>query len=151
MITVRPALPADASAMSALLIASITELCTADHENRPDALNRWLGNKTPEGVLQWFDNPDNRLFVVERYGVVAAVGAFNVHREVILNYVSPLHRFRGASKALLGAMEEALGPGEAMLTSTKTAHRFYLAQGWADTGEIDREGGMVAYPMRKTL
>ena len=151
MITVRPAVPADAPAMSTLLVASITELCVADHQNRPEALQPWLRNKTPAGVLNWFANPDNRLFVAERYGVLAAAGGFNTSREVILNYVSPLHRFRGASKALLAAMEEALGPGDATLTSTKTAHRFYLAMGWADTGEIDRDGGMVAYPMRKRL
>ena len=49
------------------------------------------------------------------------------------------------------AMEAALGPGEAALTSTLTAHRFYLARGWTDAGEVERYAGMIAHPMRKTL
>ena len=40
---------------------------------------------------------------------------------------------------------------EARLTSTLTAHRFYLSRGWADAGDVERYAGMVAYPMRKTL
>jgi hypothetical protein len=151
VIVIRPAVPADAPPMSTLLIASITELCTADHQGRPEALDPWLANKTPEGVLRWFANPDNRLFVAERDGALAAAGAVNINREIILNYVSPAHRFVGVSKALLQAMEAALGPGDATLTSTATAHRFYLAMGSTDTGQIDRDGGTVTYPMRKVL
>jgi hypothetical protein len=65
--------------------------------------------------------------------------------------VSPEHRFVGASTALLAAMEATLGPGEATLTSTATAHRFYLARGWTDAGEVERYAGMAAYPMRKRI
>jgi GNAT superfamily N-acetyltransferase len=137
--------------MSALLIASITELCVLDHGNRPEALGPWLANKTPEGVARWFANPDSRLFVAERDGGLAAVGGVNGRREITLNYVSPAHRFAGVSKALLTAMETALGPGDARLTSTVTAHRFYRTMGWTDTGELERDGGMVAHPMRRML
>ena len=151
MISVRPAVLADAEAMSDLLVASITALCVEDHGNRPDAVVPWLANKTPEGVRKWFANPESRLFVAEDDGALAAVGAFNRKREIILNYVSPEHRFFGASTALLAEMEAQLGPGEARLTSTATAHRFYLARGWADAGEIERYAGMAAYPMRKML
>jgi hypothetical protein len=151
VISVRPAVLADADAMSDVLVASITALCVEDHGNRPEAVARWLANKTPEGVRTWFGNPENRMFVAEHDGVVSAAGGFNTRREIILNYVSPEHRFVGASSALLAAMEAALGPGEATLTSTATAHRLYLRRGWTDTGEIDRYAGMIAYPMRKRL
>ncbi len=151
MIRVRAATRDDAGAMSDLLIASITALCVEDHQSRPDAVARWLANKTPEGVLKWFDNPSNGIFVAERDAAIAAVGAFNTKREIILNYVSPEHRFAGVSKALLVAMEQALGPGEATLTSTATARRFYRAMGWSETGETEHWAGMVAYPMRKQL
>jgi GNAT superfamily N-acetyltransferase len=137
--------------MSDVLIASITALCVADHGNRPEALSRWCANKSPAGVLAWFDNPDNRLFVAERDGAIAAVGGINLEREIILNYVSPDHRFTGVSTALLDAMEQALGPGEATLGSTATAHRFYLRRGWTDTGAREPYAGMVAWPMRKLL
>ena len=151
MIAVRLARLDDAEAMSDLLVASITALCVSDHGNRPDAVRPWLSNKTPDGVRAWFANPENRLFVVEHDGALAAVGCCNTAREIILNYVSPEHRFAGASTALLGAMEAELGPGDATLTSTGTAHRFYLARGWQDAGEVERYAGMIAYPMRKRL
>ena len=151
MIGVRPARVEDAEAMSALLVASISELCQADHQGQPEALGRWLGNKTPDGVRGFFANPDNRLFVAEQGGALAAVGGCNSGREIILNYVAPAYRFSGASTALLAAMEAALGPGEATLSSTLTALRFYLRRGWSETGALDRYAGMIAYPMRKQL
>ena len=73
MITVRPAEPADAEAMSTVLIASIRDLCTADHRNDPEILAGWLRNKTPEMVLRMFDNPGALLLVAEHDGKVAAV------------------------------------------------------------------------------
>ena len=151
MISVRPAVLADAEAMSDLLIASITALCVEDHQNRAEAVVPWLANKTPEGVRSWFASPAGRLFVAEHDGVIAAAGGINAKREIVLNYVSPEHRFVGASSALLAAMEAALGPGEARLSSTVTAHRFYLSRGWTDAGAIERYAGMIAYPMRKLL
>jgi len=151
VIRVRPATRDDAQPMSDLLVASITALCVADHQNRPDAVSRWLANKTPEGVLRWFDTPENSVFVAERDATLAAVGAFNTRRQIILNYVSPEHRFAGVSTALLAAMEEALGPGETKLSSTQTARRFYRARGWEETGAVDHWAGMTAYPMHKRL
>ena len=151
MIRVRAATRDDAAAMSDVLIASITVLCVEDHQNRAETISRWLANKTPQGVLDWFDNPDNRIFVAEHDGALAAAGAFNTRRQIILNYVSPQHRFTGVSKALLLAMEEALGPGEATLSSTATARRFYRARGWSEIGEAEHWAGMLAYPMRKHI
>ena len=151
MIRVRAATRDDAAAMSDVLIASITVLCVEDHQNRAETVSRWLANKTPEGVLDWFDNPDNRIFVAEHDGALAAAGAFNTRRQIILNYVSPEHRFAGVSTALLRALETELGPGEAHLASTVTAHRFYRRRGWIDSGKIERDAGMITYPMRKIL
>jgi hypothetical protein len=151
VIVVRPAMVSDAEAMSDVLVASITALCIADHQNMPDTMSRWLANKSPDGVRQWFANPQNRLFVAERDGALAAAGGINTARQVILNYVSPEHRFAGVSTALLAAMEAALGPGEATLDSTATARRFYRARGWSDAGAPRQWAGMLAYPMRKRL
>ena len=151
MITVRRAAPEDAPAMSAVLIASITELCAADHRDDPAALSSWLANKTPAGVGQWFANPVNTILVAERAGEIAACGAFNTDRMIILNYVAPNHRFRGVSKALLAAMEAALGPGEATLDSTLTARPFYLAAGWEEAGQAKVYRLVDGYPMRKLL
>lgn len=151
MIAIRRAVPADAPAMSEVLIASITELCTADHHDDVAVLGRWLANKTPEGIGKWFANPANTLLLAERDGEAAAVGGYNTDRTIILNYVSPRHRFAGVSKAMLAALEAGLGAGEARLDSTHTARPFYLAAGWEELGPTGPCGVVPGYRMRKTL
>ena len=154
MILVREAEPADAAQMSAVLTASIRDLCTADHRNDPTILAGWLRNKTPEMVLQMFDNPNAQLFVAEHDGTIAAVGCVNGTDEIGLNYVDPAHRFSGVSKALLAALEDHIrqsGATRARLTSTGTARRFYLASGWHDAGPGEDDRGMLCYPMEKSL
>jgi hypothetical protein len=151
VILVRPATLDDVPAMSAVLIGSITELCVADHRNNPEALASWLANKTPEGVSKWFANAANTLLVAERVGELAAVGAYNTERKIILNYVSPKHRFMGVSKAMLAGLEAGLGPGEATLDSSKTARRFYLDAGWMESGPPEPYKFVPGYPMRKLL
>ena len=154
MIAIRPAGPADAPAMSAVLTASIRDLCTADHRNDPEILAGWLRNKTPEMVLEMLERPGAQFLVAEHDGEIAAVGCLNGPDEIGLNYVAPAHRFRGASKALLAALEERIrqsGAAVATLTSTGTAHRFYLANGWEDAGPAEADRGMLCYPMEKRL
>lgn len=150
----RLATRADIPAMSRVLIASITELCDADHGDDPEIIDHWTSNKTPDGIARWFDNPENTLYVAERLGEVAAVGCTASDGSIRVNYVAPAHRFRGVSKALLAAMEEDLrtkGTAEAHLESTQTAHRFYLSAGWVDAGAIDAGGRVPGYPMHKRL
>ena len=151
MITVRRARLDDAPAMSAVLIASITELCETDHKNNPDAIAAWTANKTPAALGGWFANPSNTLLVAERDGEIAAVGGYNSDRTIIVNYVSPRHRFAGVSKAMLAGLEAGLGPGEAILESTATARRFYLGAGWQEAGPPVPHKFVPGYPMRKLL
>jgi hypothetical protein len=134
-----------------VLRASIIELCAADHHNDAGSLSAWLANKTLDGVGSWLTNADNTTLVADLDGELAAAGAFNRSREIILNYVAPAHRFRGVSSALLAAMEHGLGPGEAALSSTATARAFYRSRGWIETGATESWAGMTAYPMRKML
>lgn len=154
MIAIRPAAPADAAAMSAVLTASIRELCAADHRNDPEILAGWLRNKTPEMVLKMLERPGAQFLVAERDGEIAAVGCLTGIDEIGLNYVAPAHRFHGISKALLAALEERIrqsGAVVATLTSTGTAHRFYLANSWEDAGPAEADRGMLCYPMEKRL
>lgn len=152
--SVREATPADAEAMSRVLIASITALCGSDHGGVRDNLDGWLANKSPAGVRAWFDNPENRLLVAERDGQVVGVGGFNERGEVMLNYVAPEVRFSGVSTALLAAAEKAMraqGHDRATLTSTATAHAFYVARGWRDDGPPKSRFGVCVHPMTKSL
>ena len=140
--------------MSAVLMASIAELCSLDHGNDPAAIATWTANKTPDGVSAMLRNPQAELFVAEHDGAIAAVGCILGGREVGLNYVHPSHRFAGVSRALLAAMEtvmQARGTTHAILESTATAHRFYLAQGWVDGGPLHGGRFAQAYPMSKAL
>lgn len=114
-----------------MLIASITQLCEADHRGDPAVLSKWLSNKTPEGVRAMMVR--SPLLVAEIDGRLAAVGALGGNA-VTLNYVSPEYRFRGVSRALLAEMERRLrasGVELVKLNSTRTARSFYLSAGYA--------------------
>jgi GNAT superfamily N-acetyltransferase len=154
MISIRPAVPADAAAMSAVLTASIRDLCSADHRHDAEILAGWLRNKTPEMVLKMLERPGALFLVAEHDGEIAAVGCLTGADEIGLNYVAPTHRFAGVSKTLLAALEQRIrqsGVSHAKLTSTGTAHRFYLANGWQDAGPAEADRGMLCYPMEKRL
>ncbi len=75
--------------------------------------------------------------------------------EILLNYVSPDARFRGASSALLAGLEaRAACPGarQCTLISTETARRFYRARGYEEIGAPVRKFGMDSgFPMAKVL
>ena len=75
--------------------------------------------------------------------------------KINLNYVSPDARFRGVSRALLGALEARAserGNTRCTLISTETARRFYRANGYSEEGAPVGEFGTTAgYPMAKLL
>jgi hypothetical protein len=91
------------------------------------------------------------MLVAERNAEIAGVGALNDRRMILLNYVSPRHRFVGVSKAMLAAMEAHLGPGLAHLESSQTARQLYLATGWQESGPPEPHQFVPGYPMRKLL
>ena len=150
---VRPARANDAAAMSAVLIASITELCAADHGNKPDAIAAWCANKSEASVLAMMQSLENGLYVAERNETVVAVGAITGDA-VTLNYVDPVHRRTGVSRTLLAALERILserGVLLARLTSTAIARAFYLAQGWQEDGPPVPGRFISGIPMHKAL
>ena len=153
---VRDATSADAEASCAVLRASIIELCAADHGNDPVLMERWLANKQPEIVAGWIAQPNGSVLVaVDDGDAILAVGSVTDAGEITMNYVSPHARFRGVSRALLAALESRAaerGNTACRLHSTETAHRFYLANGYADDGEPIRKFGMNSgYPMSKRI
>jgi GNAT superfamily N-acetyltransferase len=154
-VKIRDAVQADGAAACAVLRASITELCTPDHNNDPKILGRWLANKTPENLASWSADPDASLLIAVEDEVVLAVGSVKNSGEITLNYVSPSARFRGVSTAMLTALESrAAQRGNAIchLVSTETAHRFYSSRGYVDTGSPEgRFGTMSSYPMSKQI
>ena len=152
---IRDAVLADAPAACAVLRRSITELCVADHRNDPAILERWLANKTPEIVASWIAQPAISMLVAVEGGIILAVGAVTNAGEITLNYVSPDARFRGVSRAMLGALEARAaerGNTRCTLISTATARRFYHAAGYVEDGPPQGKFGTTgSYPMLKRL
>ena len=76
------------------------------------------------------------------------VGGLNASGEITLNYIDPAARFQGVSSAMLDWLERHLrtaGRSECRLTSTVTAHAFYLSRGYADIlGASGAAGGELA-------
>jgi GNAT superfamily N-acetyltransferase len=152
---IRDATPDDAIAGCDVLRRSIAELCTADHKNDPAILARWLGNKTIDNFLAWAGQPDHSLLVAVEDDRILAVGSVTDAGTIGLNYVSPDARFRGVSRALLRALElraTERGNTRCNLTSTETARRFYLSNGYTESGSPSGAfGASSGYPMSKAL
>jgi len=154
-VVIRDAKHEDAVESCEVMRRSIVELCSADHKDDPEILSKWLANKTPGIFRIWIARPRNNLLVATRCERVVAVGAVTHDGEITLNYVSPDARFRGVSKALVAALEDKAaerGCTACKLSSTETAHRFYLACGYRETGRPNGRFGMDSgYPMSKSL
>jgi GNAT superfamily N-acetyltransferase len=152
---IRDAVIDDARAACQVLRRSISELCIADHGNDPTILMRWLSDKTPEIVASWIADPKASVLVAVERGTILAVGSVTDAGEITLNYVSPDARFRGVSRALLGALEaRAIQRGNlrCALTSTETARRFYNANGYIEDRPVaGKFGTCTSYPMSKPL
>ena len=150
---IRDAAPDDAVAACHVLRESIARLCVADHRNDPAILNAWLANKTP-AIVAAVQKGNSLLLAVEGDAVLG-VGSVTDAGEITLSYVSPVARFRGVSRALLGALEARAierGNTRCTLTSTETAHRFYQSAGYVDDGApTGKFGTSSGYPMSKEM
>ena len=154
MIALRTARVEDASVISDILIASISDLCTADHGGNPQVIADWTANKTAENIALWIANPKTTLCLARLEDDDAGICAWRGDGEILLNYVSPNYQFRGVSTEMLAHMETELrenGVQEGKLTSTQTAHQFYRQAGWVDEGHPLEEMGIVGQPMTKNL
>lgn len=150
-VEIRKAKVSDAIEASAVLRRSITELCQADHDGDSAKIAAWTANKTPEEWVTWLQQTDVAVYVAVLRGRIAGVGAVTSNGEIRLNYVSPEARYSGVSKALLARMERealALGVNCCTLESTKTAYRFYLAQGYLPLGDSVVGGGWMEKPLQ---
>jgi GNAT superfamily N-acetyltransferase len=152
---IRHALVSDATAACEVVRRSIVELCNSDHHGDPDALVKWLANKTLANFERWIASREHVAIVAEREGAVVGFGLLNLQGTIALLYVSPDARFRGVSKALLGALESeasAAGIGELRLESSLTALPFYSKFGYTPSGAPCKGTGVVAcYPMSRRL
>jgi GNAT superfamily N-acetyltransferase len=154
MITIRRAIEADAETMSKIVIASIRDLCVADHKNDPALVASWTANKTPENFRSWIAAAETVFLIAEQDGEGAGVGGVSLDGTIRLLYVAPAQRARGISRALLAYMESLLrsaGLATGRLVSSETALRFYRSAGWVEDESLDETSGARGYPMLKEL
>jgi GNAT superfamily N-acetyltransferase len=147
-VIIRPAVPEDAAAMTALRAASIRQLCSADHRDDPVEIADWIG--PPDKFSRLLAMPTMTMVVAEVDGVMAGLGGF-FGDTITLNYVHPDHRFQGVSKAIMADLEARLrasGVNQGRLNTTATALPFYRSIGWIALGEVDSDAGQ---PMSKSL
>jgi len=139
---IRAARLEDAEPAIDLVRRSIVELCREDHDGDALTLEGWLANKSVKNMRAWIETPGSNVFIAERDGAMAGVGAFTGAGDVILLYVEPALRFSGISSGLLARIEERareIGLPRLRLTSSLTARRFFLARAYVeeeDEGDI---------------
>ena len=151
--SVRPALPEDAEAACNAVRTSIEECCAADHEGEKARLDAWLKNKSPENFCAWIQSESLYCVVVEECSRIVGFG-MSAPGEVLLCYVFPEVRFRGAGKAMLQAIElwaATSGVPELKLESTRTALAFYRRNGFKISGPAITFAGMEGQPMSKQV
>jgi GNAT superfamily N-acetyltransferase len=150
---VRPAQIADADEAVDVVRRSIQDLCALDHKGDPATLSLWLANKTTDNMRRWIGT--NTVLVAVDGERIAGVASVRADGHVLLNYVAPEARFKGASRSLIHAIEAwAAQRGLTSLTldSTATALRFYEANGWTMTGPPQPGFGVTTrHPMLKAL
>ncbi|HEX8787885.1 MAG TPA: GNAT family N-acetyltransferase [Telluria sp.] len=144
-IEIRQATPNDAPAACALLRRSIEHGCVADHGQRPEILQAWLGNKTPQNVVSWFSSPSNFAVVAERSTGAAGEAAelvglalLNQAGRLALCYVQPDRLRTGIGRALLEAVEckaRAWHIGKLHMQSPASASAFFERLGYVNAGK----------------
>lgn len=144
-IEIRQATPNDAPAACALLRRSIEHGCVADHGQRPEILEAWLGNKTPQNVVTWFSSPSNFAVVAERSAGAAGEDAelvglalLNQAGRLALCYVQPDALRSGIGRALLAAVEaqaRAWHIGKLHMHSPASASVFFERHGYVNAGK----------------
>lgn len=137
-IAIRKAASTDASAACALLRRSIAEGCAPDHGNKPEILDNWVGNKTPQNVATWLTSPSNYALVAERGGELAGIALLTQAGKVSLCYVLPEALRSGVGRALLAGLEEqarAWNISKLHLHSPASSSAFFERHGYTNAGK----------------
>lgn len=149
---IRPATPADAGAISAL-IRAVSHFFTV----RPDGegAEEFFAEITPEAMADRLASPDYRYRVAEEDGALAGVVAIRENRHLYHLFVVPSEHRRGLARQLwTTAMNEALdagNPGEFTVNSSLYAVPVYQRFGFRATGPRMETKGIAFVPMKLVL
>jgi GNAT superfamily N-acetyltransferase len=154
-VCVREATSSDGERALHVLHRSITVGCVADHQNDPETLSHWLGNKTPEYFERWLAAPGSAMYVAELEHAVRGIGKVTQAGKVELCYVEPGFERRGIGGALLRALEtrgRSWGLAELQLSSSFAACTFYVRCGYEAAGApVQWLGAVRSFPFKKRL
>lgn len=154
-VLVREATSADAEPALHVLHRSIRLSCVADHQNDPQTLAHWLGNKTPQYFERWLAEPGSALFVAELEGGVRGVGKVTRAAKLELCYVEPGFERRRVGSSLLHALEaraRSFGLTRLHLNSSLAACSFYARNGYESAGPpVPWLGTVRSFPFVKSL
>lgn len=137
-IDIRQARPDDATAVCALLRDSIEQGCAADHGQRPEVLQSWLGNKTTQNVLAWFASSSNYAVVAERDGRILGMALLTQAGKLPLCYVQPDLLRKGIGSVLLAAVEaqaRTWNIRKLHMHSPASASAFFERHGYLNAGK----------------
>jgi len=148
--------PQHAGPAADLWCRSIEHLCGRDHQGRPEILATWTSNKTVAHLSAAFADPALCWWVARdtATGTLAGIALLGPDPTLRALYVDPDFVGRGIGRLLLRTAETAArtrGDRQLTLESTETAHAFYQAQGYRDSGPRIPCCGVPAWPMVKVL
>ncbi|HEX6368143.1 MAG TPA: GNAT family N-acetyltransferase [Longimicrobium sp.] len=149
---IRPATPADAAAISALIM-SVSPAFTV----RPDGegAEEFFATISPGAIAGYLASPDYAYRVAEEDGALAGVVAIRGGTHLFHLFVSPAFQRRGLSRRLwetaLKAAMQAGDPAELTVNSSLYAIPVYEHFGFRPTGPREEKHGVAWVPMKLVL
>lgn len=146
---IRPATPADAAAISTLILRLAPSFTL-----RPDGegAEAFLATLAPEVIAGYLASPDYAYRVAEEDGALAGVVAVRENRHLFHLFVAPPFQNRGLARRLWErAMDAALragNPGEFTVNSSLYAVPVYEKFGFRPTGPCVEQHGVAWLPMK---
>jgi GNAT superfamily N-acetyltransferase len=149
---IRPATPADAAAISALILGvSPSFTLRPDGEGAED----FLATLAPDAIAGYLASPEYAYRVAEEDGAPAGVVAVRENRHLYHLFVAPSFQGRGLSRRLWdAAMDAALragNPGEFTVNSSLYAVAIYEKFGFRPTDPRVEQHGIAWVPMKLVL
>lgn len=149
---IRRATPADAAAISALIL-SVSRFFTVHPDG--EGAEEFLAKVSPEAIGGYLASPRYAYRVAEEEGALAGVVAIRDNAHLYHLFVAPAFHGRGLSRRLWDAAREAAlragNPGEFTVNSSLYAVPVYQRFGFRPTGPRVEELGIAFLPMKLVL
>lgn len=149
---IRPATPADAAAISALIMGFAPTFTV-----HPDGAGaeEFFAGITPAAIAGYLQSPEYAYLVAEEDGTVAGAVAIRGNTHLYHLFVDPAFQGRGLSRRLWEMAKEAAlragNPGEFTVNSSLNAIPVYERFGFQPTNARIEMNGIAFLPMKLTI